>query len=125
MNKIKIMQSSVDKWNRIIAGKSSDGGVLDCPPCRIFYPLICTGCPIAEYGGKKFCRASPYPEWYHHQNNVHGFLRRKIYCPECLRLATAMRDYQIEIVNYLKQKEAAKKQQKSSAESDERVNGFS
>ena len=125
MNKIKIMQSSVDKWNRIIAGKSSDGGVLDCPPCRIFYPLICTGCPIAEYGGKRFCKASPYPEWYHHQNNVHGFLRRKIYCPECLRLATAMRDYQIEIVNYLKEKEAAKKQQKSAAESHENVKDFS
>jgi len=30
MNKIKIMESSVAKWNRIIEGKSSDGGVLDC-----------------------------------------------------------------------------------------------
>ena len=33
---------------------ASDGGVLDCPPCRIFYMLICIGCPIAEYTGKKF-----------------------------------------------------------------------
>ena len=120
MNKIKIMQSSVEKWNRIIAGKGTDGGVLDCPPCRIYYALICTGCPIAEYNGKKFCRGSPYPAWYHHQNNAHGFMRRKIYCPECLRLATRMRDHMVEIVQYLKQKEAAKKK---SATSDENGNG--
>ena len=106
MNKIRIMQASVAKWNRIIAGKGSDGGVLDCPPCRIFYMLICTGCPIAEYSGKKFCKGSPYPGWYHHQNNVHGFLRRKVYCPECLRLATAMRDYMVEIVDHLKTQKA-------------------
>jgi hypothetical protein len=54
MNKISIMEASVRKWQRIIDGKSSDGGVLDCPPCRIYYMLICFGCPIAEYTGKKF-----------------------------------------------------------------------
>jgi len=36
VEKIKIMEASVRKWNRIIAGKGTDGGVLDCPPCRIF-----------------------------------------------------------------------------------------
>jgi len=43
MDKIRIMESSVAKWNRIIAGERSDGGVLDCPPCRIYYMLVCTG----------------------------------------------------------------------------------
>ena len=52
MNKLSIMEASVRKWDRIIAGKSSDGGVLDCPPCRLFYILVCTGCPIAAYTGK-------------------------------------------------------------------------
>jgi hypothetical protein len=101
MNKISIMKSAVAKWNRILAGRTSDGGVLDCPPCRIFYLLVCTGCPIAAYTGKKFCKGSPYPAWYHHQNDVHGFIRRKIYCEECRRLATAMRDYMIEIKEHL------------------------
>ena len=34
MNKIKIMEAAVKKWQRIIDKKGSDGGVLDCPPCR-------------------------------------------------------------------------------------------
>ena len=54
MNKLRIMEAAVKKWERIIAGKGADGGVLDCPPCRVYYVLVCFGCPIAEYTGKKF-----------------------------------------------------------------------
>ena len=108
MNKISIMESAVRKWNRILAGKGSDGGVWDCPPCRIFYMLFCVGCPIASYTGKKFCQRTPYGPWYHHQNNVHGYVIKKIRCPECRRLAVGMRDYMQEIVDHLKmQKKAA------------------
>lgn len=106
MDRIKIMESSVEKWNRIIAGKRSDGGVLDCPPCRIFYALVCFGCPIAKYTGKKFCKGSPYPAWYWHHIEEHDKIRRKIYCPECLRLATEMRDFMIEIVAHMKAERA-------------------
>jgi hypothetical protein len=102
MNKITIMESSVRKWERIIAGRGSDGGVLDCPPCRLFYPLVCIGCPIAAYSGKKFCRGTPYIAWYHHQTDVHGYMRRKVYCDECRRLAIDMRDFMQEIVDHLK-----------------------
>lgn len=109
MNKITIMEASVRKWNRIIAGKGSDGGVLDCPPCRIFYVLVCIGCPIAAYTGKKFCKGSPYPAWYWHHNDVHGKLFRKVYCPECLRLATEMRDFMKEIVAHMKAERSAGK----------------
>ncbi len=110
MNKISIMESSVKKWERIIAGKSSDGGVLDCPPCRIFYMLICIGCPIAEYTGHKFCSHSPYGPWYRHQLEAHEKIRKKVYCPECLKLAEDMRDFMAEIVEYLKAKKAAKEE---------------
>ena len=102
MNKLSIMEASVRKWDRIIAGKGTDGGVLDCPPCRIFYVLVCFGCPIAEYTGKKFCKGTPYIAWYRHQNYVHGRMRKKIYCPECLRLATDMRDFMVEIVDSMR-----------------------
>lgn len=107
MDKIKIMEASVRKWERIIAGESSDGGVLDCPPCRIFYMLICIGCPIAEYTGKKFCKETPYVDWYWHQIEAHDKMRKKVYCPECLRLAENMRDFMAEIVEHLKAKKAA------------------
>lgn len=104
MNKIKIMEAAVEKWNRIIAGKKSDGGIHDCPPCRIFYWTICFGCPISEYTGKKFCKRTPYVDWYWHHIEEHGHIRKRIYCPECLRIATAMRDFMIEIASHLKQK---------------------
>ena len=108
MNKISIMAASVKKWDRIIAGKGADGGVLDCPPCRIFYMLVCTGCPIAEYTGKKFCKKTPYGAWYRHQTDVHGRMRRKIYCPECLKLATDMRDFMVEILESMLAEKAKK-----------------
>lgn len=101
MNKLKIMRASVAKWNRIINGNGSDGGVLDCPPCRIFYMLVCIGCPISSYTGKKFCKGTPYGRWYWHQNNEHGKIVKKVYCPECLKLATDMRDFMIEIVEHM------------------------
>ena len=102
MNKISIMEASVRKWDKIIAGKRSDGGVLDCPPCRIFYPLVCFGCPIAQYTGQKFCKGSPYPAWYWHQVECHDRIRKRIYCPECRQLAINMRDFMQEIVDDLK-----------------------
>jgi hypothetical protein len=99
------MEASVRKWERIIDGKGSDGGVLDCPPCRIFYPLVCFGCPIAQYVGKKFCQKTPYGPWFRHQNEEHADkLLRKVRCPECLRLAEEMRDFMKEIVQHLKLK---------------------
>ena len=107
MNKISIMEAAVRKWDRILDGKGSDGGVWDCPPCRIFYMLFCVGCPIASYTGKKFCQRTPYGPWYHHQNNVHGYVIKKIRCPECRRLAVAMRDYMQEIVDHLKARQAS------------------
>lgn len=109
MNHISIMEAAVRKWNRILAGKGSDGGVWDCPPCRIYYMLFCVGCPIATYAGKKFCQRTPYGPWYHHQVDDHGYMIRKIRCPECERLALAMRDYMQEILDHLKARQAAKK----------------
>lgn len=118
LDKIKIMEASVAKWNRIIAGESADGGVLDCPPCRIYYMLICYGCPIAEYTGKKFCRGSPYPKWYWHQVNEHGEMRRKVYCPKCLEYATEMRDFMIEILDHLKAERLARETAATEAPDD-------
>jgi hypothetical protein len=107
MDKISVMEASVIKWEKIIAGKRSDGGVWDCPPCRIFYMLVCFGCPIAEYTGQKFCKGSPYVAWHWHQIEAHDKLFKKVYCPECVKLATDMRDFMKEIVAHLKQKKAA------------------
>lgn len=107
MDMIRVMEASVRKWQAIIEGKRADGGVWDCPPCRLFYLLVCIGCPIAKHTGQKFCKGSPYPRWYWHQLEVHDKLRRRVYCPECLVYATQMRDFMIEIVEDLKAKRVA------------------
>jgi hypothetical protein len=108
MNKTTIMEASVRKWEKIIDGKRTDGGVVDCPPCRIFYMLACTGCPIAEHTGKRFCKATPYPAWHYHQMNEHGKMRKRVYCPECVRLAKEMHALMVEIVAALKAASQAK-----------------
>ncbi len=113
INRISVMESSVAKWERIIAGKSSDGGVIDCPPCRIYYMLVCIGCPIAEYTGKKFCQGSPYGRWLRHQIDVHDKLLKKAYCEECVAIAGEMRDFMKDIVAFLKEKEARKQREKT------------
>jgi hypothetical protein len=101
MNKIKIMEAAVKKWQRIIDKKGSDGGVLDCPPCRIYYFTLCIGCPIAQYTGKKFCSGSAYIPWFRHQLEVHDKMFKKVYCPECERLARDMQNFMIEIRDHL------------------------
>jgi hypothetical protein len=111
MNKIKIMEAAVRKWQKIIDKKGSDGGVLDCPPCRIYYFTICIGCPIAQYTGKKFCKGSPYIPWFRHQLEKHDKMFKKIYCPECERLARDMQDFMIEIRDHLKEEQARKERQ--------------
>ncbi len=105
MDKIRLMQASARKWQRIIEGRRSDGGVVDCPPCRIFYLLACTGCPIAEHVGRRFCKRTPYPDWHHHQMDAHGKMIKRVYCPECLRLARRMHTLMVEIVDDLKARE--------------------
>ncbi len=109
MNKIRVMESSVAKWQRIIDGKGTDGGVIDCPPCRIYYLLVCYGCPIADYTGKKFCKESPYGPWLRHQIEAHDKLVKRVYCPECRRLAKDMHDFMIAIVEDLKARAEAEK----------------
>ena len=112
MNKINIMEDAVQKWQRIIDKKGSDGGVLDCPPCRLYYFTLCFGCPIAQYTGKKFCKGTAYGPWFRHQLEKHDKLIKKNYCPECEKLARDMQNFMKEIRDHLIEKEAQKERQK-------------
>ncbi len=71
--------------------------------------LVCYGCPIADYTGKKFCKGSPYGPWLRHQIEAHDKLVKRVYCPECRRLAKDMHDFMIAIVEDLKAKAADEK----------------
>ena len=50
----------------------------------------------------------------------YGHLIRKIYCPECLRLATDMRDYMQEIVDHLEaQRQLANSEENTATDSED------
>jgi hypothetical protein len=42
---------------------------------------------------------------------VHGKMRKKVYCPECKRLAEDMKNFMAEICDHLRAKKAAKQAQ--------------
>jgi hypothetical protein len=56
---------------------------------------------------------------------VHGKIRRKIYCPECTRLAEEMQNFMIEIRDHLTlkkaQKEGAGRKQPGKLKTSERI----
>lgn len=60
------LQGSIQKWERIVAGKGGDRGTDNCPLCQVFLVTVgemCGGCPVSVYTGLTSCRATPYDEW--------------------------------------------------------------
>jgi len=43
---------------------------------------------------------------------MHGKMRKKVYCPECKKLAQDMQNFMIEIRDHLRSKKALKQSQK-------------
>lgn len=61
---LEALQGSIVKWEGIVAGKRRDGGVDDCPLCRIFWAAFdCRGCPVREKSGEVNCRCTPYADF--------------------------------------------------------------
>jgi hypothetical protein len=58
------LRGSIKKWRGIVAGKIIDGGVGDCPLCKLFRQTNdgCSGCPVAA-AADNFCRKTPYSYW--------------------------------------------------------------
>jgi hypothetical protein len=59
---------------------------------------------------------------------VHDKIRKKVYCPECVRLAEDMQNFMIEIRDHLKlkktQKESAEKNPSGNLKKSERIRGL-
>jgi len=70
------------------------------------------GCPIAQYTGKKFCKGTAYIPWFRHQIEQHDKLIKKVYCPECEKLARDMQNFMKEIRDHLIEKQAQEKGRK-------------
>ena len=96
------LKGSIEKWEKIVAStEADDRGRLNCDLCRKFIfgtKGPCSGCPVAEAIGASGCEFTPYIDWLIHQrehekkDDLLDYHRREG-CEECLRLATAERDF--------------------------------
>ena len=72
-DRIKILEESIEKWEKIVAGTGADEGTKNCALCREFFDAgddneaICVGCPVQQFTGIGGCENTPYITWmYHH-----------------------------------------------------------
>jgi hypothetical protein len=82
---LEVLEGSISKWNKIVAGIGKDKGTDNCSLCSKFYYLeepetednlgdpfrqkMCYGCPISIASGDIGCDNTPYEEW---RDLVHG-----------------------------------------------------
>lgn len=70
---LKVLQGSIEKWEKIVSGKDGDRGAENCPLCWRFWnaapaPHQCERkdgekCPVHERTGQPGCFGSPYSDW--------------------------------------------------------------
>lgn len=88
------LKGSIEKWEKITAGKGIDEGPLNCPACLMFLTHNCQGCPVYEKTKRRLCVNSPYDTWGWHQNISHAEKKKeRVYCPTCKKLAKAELDF--------------------------------
>ena len=73
--KLAALKESIRKWEFVVSAlpkhnNISDGGGSSCALCHLYLMRhwTCTGCPIAEYTGKKECKETPYYDFRHSYN---------------------------------------------------------
>lgn len=61
----EVIELSIQKWQRIVAGISGDNRSDDCPLCQRFFLVedTCKNCPIFKYTGVATCLETPYIKW--------------------------------------------------------------
>jgi len=87
---LEALEKSIEKWEKIVAGKGEDRGRDDCALCKLFRKESCVGCPVYAKTGHLGCRGTPYVRWVNHHDYKHFDESSEIYeieCSECKRLA--------------------------------------
>ena len=97
MNKetLKALEGSIEKWEKIVAGKELDLGWQNCPLCRRFLACI-GGCPVDIATRGAGCTRTPWTDWAIHHEVAHKdkkTMRVFKNCPECKELAQAELDF--------------------------------
>ena len=88
---LEALEKSIEKWEKIIAGKGEDRGRDDCALCGLFATegKRCVGCPVYMKTGERLCKKTPYVEWLKHHVNEHKEFSEAymVECPTCKELA--------------------------------------
>ena len=87
--KLKALQGSIEKWEKIVDGTGLDFSSENCPLCQIYY--YCRSCPIEQTTGKRECGGTPWYDWNLHHFEKHRdscpHISQTIECPTCKKLA--------------------------------------
>lgn len=68
------LRSSIEKWERILAGTDTERGWENCPLCLVFMEEVdeyednehcsgCHGCPVKQAVDQAGCNGTPYKKW--------------------------------------------------------------
>ena len=119
MDKIKLVEESIQKWENVLKG-GKDLGASNCPLCKTFlYGQECKGCPIFSYTGAEGCENTPYYDWISHQNKNHSNREYYgIFCKECVQLC----EKEIEFLEKVKKAEMKKRTYKVGDEFKYQIN---
>ena len=87
----KALETSIRHWERIEAGKDSEGGGNNCALCKNYGRNECKTCPVTDKDPRRGgCSNTPYYAWRSHHDIIdHVYSDRKVRCPECVVLAHA------------------------------------
>ena len=95
-NRDLLKQCIDEKWTPIVEScEALDAGSRNCALCQEYADSNCDGCPVAIEAQDDGCGGTPYIYWARHHILRHepNARRRVPGCAECLRLATAERDF--------------------------------
>lgn len=59
------LKGSIEKWEKIVAGKGKDRGTENCPLCKLFWAQkqTCQYCPVERISKRGCCENTPYDAW--------------------------------------------------------------
>ena len=87
--KLKALEGSIEKWEKIVDGTGIDARDNNCPLCKLY--RRCKSCPVVDTINYSGCHGTPWIEWCKHHIEEHPtktfISSMKVECPTCKRLA--------------------------------------
>ena len=93
--KLKALEGSIEKWEKIVDGTGVDDRDSNCPLCKLY--CGCKSCPVAQTVHFTGCNNTPFTKWCKHHREKHPtetlFFSLEVECPTCKKLAQKELDF--------------------------------